>query len=90
MTEIGFNLSSIILIIAVVFIVVGLIITFMWFFKKNADMTAEDRANMERAKTLWIGATAVGILAIWLMKADKHPRKGAISMTTTTSRSSLL
>lgn len=67
MAGMDLQLSNIVLIITLVFVIVGLVISFFWFFKRNENLTDEDRVNMERAKVLWIGATALGVLILVTM-----------------------
>lgn len=82
------DVSGIAAIIAVIFVVIGLVLALFWFFKRSENLTDEDRANMERAKTLWIGATAVGVVAIFLSRMEK--RRGHVRMSASRGASSSL
>ena len=63
--------SNWVVILAVILVVVGLVYALLWYFKRADCLTEEDRLHIEKAKVAWIGATALGVLALVACKKDK-------------------
>ncbi len=86
------SLSSIAVVLAVVFVVVGLIMGIFWFFKRADNLTDEDQASIKRSTYLWVGAAALGVLALALGKGEKKHGKWGSKASSSASRtaSSLL
>tara|TARA_R110002072_G_scaffold45565_4_gene126798 strand:- start:105902 stop:106300 length:399 start_codon:yes stop_codon:yes gene_type:complete len=72
MAGMDLQLSSIVIIAALVLVVVGLVISIFFYFKRAENLTEEDRLNIERVKIAWIGAAALGVLAIVASRKEKH------------------
>ena len=68
-------LSNVIIVSALVLVVVGLVISIFWYFKRAENVTDEDRLNIERVKVAWIGAAALGILVLVATKKEKYASK---------------
>ena len=66
--------ANVLFILAVVLVVVGLVIAIFFYFKRAENLSEEDRLNIERVKLAWLGAAAIGILALlagkrhWMME----------------------
>lgn len=66
--------ANVLFILAVVLVVVGLVIAIFFYFKRSENLSEEDRLNIERVKIAWLGAAAIGILALlagkrhWMME----------------------
>lgn len=85
------SLSGIAVILAVVFVVAGLVMAIFWFFKRADNLTNEDEASIKRSTFLWVGAAALGVLAIALGKSEKHGKWSAkASHSSSRTASSLL
>lgn len=76
MAGISLQIGNIVLLLAVIFVIVGLIFAVLVFFKKNCDLTEEDHLHYKRALLLWTGATAISVLAIYAAGAEKNYKKG--------------
>lgn len=81
MADLNLNLSGLAVVIAVVFIVVGLVLALFSFFKRAENLSDEDRLNYRRAALVWIGASALGIFALGAAKMEKR-RGGAARQST--------
>lgn len=73
MAELG--TSNLVAILTVLFVVVGLVLAILYFFKRAENLTDEDRLNMERTKILWLGAIALGVLTLVAVKREKGMHK---------------
>lgn len=65
------NVSSLVVLFSLVFVVIGLFLALTFFFKKDHALDDEERLNIERAKLLWIGAASLGIVSLVAMKGEK-------------------
>lgn len=83
------QLSNLVVILAVVLVVVGLVFAVFWYFKRASDLCEEDRLNIERSSLSWIGAVALGVLALVLMRKEKH-MKGRRAGSSASAASTLL
>lgn len=73
MAELG--TSNLVAILTVLFVVVGLVLAILYFFKRAENLTDEDRFHIERTKILWLGATALGVLTLVAVKREKGVHK---------------
>lgn len=76
MAGISLQIGNIVLLLAVIFVVVGLIFAALIFFKKSCDLTDDDHLHYKRALLLWVGAAALSAVAIYAASAEKRHGKG--------------
>lgn len=76
MAELSLQVSNIVALLTVLFIVVALVFTAIWFFKRACDLSDDDRLHLERAKLLFLGAVALGVLTLVGAKKERHYGKG--------------
>lgn len=76
MTFLDLNISSIVVLLSLVFVVLGLILALTFFFKRDHALDEEERLNIDRSKLLWIGAAALGIVSLVAMKSEHYMKKG--------------
>lgn len=86
------EISNLVLLVALIFVVVGLVLATLVFFKREENLSDEDRLHYKRAQLLWIGAASLSLVAIYAGSKEKHWKKGAgISLGVSTgSRSASL
>jgi hypothetical protein len=60
------SISGIAATIVSVAIVLGLLFSVFWFFKKSESISEEDRLNIERTKVAFMGATALAIVLLFV------------------------
>lgn len=80
MGDLNLNLSGIAVVVSVILVVVGLVFAIFWYFKKAENLSDEDRLNVQRTTTAWVGATAIAAIALFLMKSEKGKHRGGRSM----------
>lgn len=73
MAELG--TSNLVAVLTVLFVVVGLVLAILYFFKRAENLTDEDRFHIERTKILWTGAIALGVLTLVAAKREKGAHK---------------
>ena len=76
MAGISFGASNIVLLLAVIFVIVGLLFAAIVFFKRACDLTDDDRLHYKRALLLWVGGAAISLVAIYAASAEKRHGKG--------------
>lgn len=93
MAGISLQIGNVVLLVAILFVVIGLVLAAVVFFKRNCDLTDDDRLHYKRAILLWTGASAVALVAIYSASAEKTYRKGlglSASVSTNGRSASLL
>ncbi len=70
MADLHIGSSMWVALLTIILVVVGLIYALLWYFKRADCLTEEDRLHIEKAKVAWIGATALGVLALVAHKRD--------------------
>lgn len=65
------NVSSLVVLFSLVFVVLGLFLALTFFFKKDHAIDDEERLNIERTKILWIGASALALISLVAMKGER-------------------
>ncbi len=91
---IDFAASGLVLILAVIFVIAGLILAIFVFFKRADCLTEDDKLHYKRATLLWIGAASLSLVAIYAATKEKHHhRKGlglSLGVSSSPSRSASL
>ena len=71
MAGIKYQLSNLIVVLTLVFVVLGIVFASFWYFQRNEFMTDEDRLHIERAKASFLAAIALGVMSLVSMKKEK-------------------
>jgi NhaP-type Na+/H+ or K+/H+ antiporter len=71
MAAFSLNISGIIVLLAVLFVITGLIFAAMFFFRRAENMSEEDQLHYKRAILLWIGASSLALVGIYTAKREK-------------------
>jgi len=65
------QLSNLIVILTLVFVVLGMVFAAFWYFQRTDAMTDEDRLHIERAKASFLAAIALGVITLVSIKKEK-------------------
>jgi archaellum component FlaF (FlaF/FlaG flagellin family) len=65
------NVSGVIVLIAVIFVIVGLVLSLSYLFKRRENLTEEDEVHYKRAILLWVGSAAIALVGIYTAKREK-------------------
>lgn len=71
MAAFSLNVSGIIVLLAVLFVIIGLVFAIMFFFRRAENMSEEDQLHYKRAILLWVGAAAISLVGIYTAKREK-------------------